>query len=158
MRWKHMQEPESSLVILSKVLAKRGCFTFVGNGNLEGSAVLGVWIAVRGGGHEWVISCKEIERSSLQDFLLIHTGEVLYFKDLHGSTKKVLADPNVNLRDSTAVRSPPLSAAARLWWRLAPFLQAYLYCPSNKNLSEACRDSSTYCVCRIKPQPYSYHN
>lgn len=27
---------------LSKTLAKRGCFTFVGNGNLEGSAVLGV--------------------------------------------------------------------------------------------------------------------
>lgn len=30
--------------------------TLVGKGNLEGSAVLGVCIAVKGGGHEWVIS------------------------------------------------------------------------------------------------------
>lgn len=30
--------------------------TFVGKGNLDGSAVLGVCMAVRGGGHEWVIS------------------------------------------------------------------------------------------------------
>lgn len=30
--------------------------TFVGKGNLDGSAVLGVCMAVRGGGQEWVIS------------------------------------------------------------------------------------------------------
>lgn len=32
--------------------------SFVGKGNLDGSAVLGVCMAVRGGGHEWVISFR----------------------------------------------------------------------------------------------------
>ena len=34
-----------------------------GKENLEDSAVLGVWMAVSRGGHEWVISCaRERER------------------------------------------------------------------------------------------------
>lgn len=46
---------------------KRFCFfTFTGNGNFEGSAVLGVWMAVKGGGHEWVISWEEIEKNNNQ--------------------------------------------------------------------------------------------
>lgn len=53
---------------LSKVLAERGHLTFVGNGNLEGSALVGVLRAVRGGGQERVISWKEIEGSSYQIF------------------------------------------------------------------------------------------
>lgn len=39
-------------------------FTFAGKGNLEGSAVLGVWIAVKGGGHEWVISWGDVENKN----------------------------------------------------------------------------------------------
>lgn len=34
--------------------------TLVGKGNLEGSVLHGVWIAVRGGGHECVISWNVI--------------------------------------------------------------------------------------------------
>ena len=30
--------------------------TLVGKGNLEGSVLQGVWMAVSGGGHDWVIS------------------------------------------------------------------------------------------------------
>lgn len=53
---------------LLKVLEERGYLTFVGNGNLGGSALVGVLRAVRGGGQERVISWKEIERSSYQEF------------------------------------------------------------------------------------------
>lgn len=33
--------------------------TFVGKGNFDGSVLQGVWIAVSGGGQEWVISCNQ---------------------------------------------------------------------------------------------------
>lgn len=33
--------------------------TLVGKGNLEGSVLQGVWMAVSGGGHDWVISWGE---------------------------------------------------------------------------------------------------
>lgn len=48
--------PDLSLLWTRCLLSFTELITFVGKGNLDGSAVLGVWMAVKGGGHEWVIS------------------------------------------------------------------------------------------------------
>ena len=37
----------------------RAELTFVGKGNLDGSVLQGVWMAVSGGGQDWVISCRD---------------------------------------------------------------------------------------------------
>lgn len=40
--------------------------TLVGKGNLEGSVLQGVWMAVSGGGHDWVISWGKKRRNVTQ--------------------------------------------------------------------------------------------
>lgn len=39
--------------------------TFVGKGNFDGSVLHGVWIAVSGGGQEWVISYNQNKKGKL---------------------------------------------------------------------------------------------
>ena len=46
--------------------ASGATLTFVGNGNLEGSVLQGVWMAVSGGGHDWVISWIKKKKKTLR--------------------------------------------------------------------------------------------
>lgn len=53
---KNRQETKRALVCASVAAVHRvlrsGLLTFVGNGNLDGSVLQGVWMAVSGGGHD----------------------------------------------------------------------------------------------------------
>lgn len=51
----------------TSIILKLEARTLAGRGDLEGSSVKGVCIAVRRGGHEWVISYKEEKKKKKSD-------------------------------------------------------------------------------------------